>query len=295
MQLAEGFPRYLLSKQSIDDRALNKDVAAALRAKLPNGPLSVVEIGAGIGTMLLRMLRWDLIAEARYILVDEMEENIRFGLTYLPEWAVENGFTAEQVDPTTWMIKDSSHSVTARFVHADVFEYLSRRPAPADLLVAHAFLDLMPLPERLPDLLSLTKDLAWLTLNFDGVSTLLPEIDPALDRKIERLYHQTMDERPGGGSSQTGRKLFGFLVEAGAEILSAGASDWIVLPHGGGYLADEDYFLKFILGFYRGSLSGHPELDDSTFKQWLQTRHDQIDAGQMMYLAHQFDFLVKPD
>lgn len=290
---AEGFPRYLLSKQSVDDRALNKDVLTSLRTNLPAGPVSVVEIGAGIGTMLLRMLRWNVITEGSYTLVDELEENIQFGLAYLPEWAAENGFTAEQLEPNGWLIKDLTHSVTARFVQADVFEYLSFRPTPADLLVAHAFLDLMPLPVRLPDLLSLTKELAWLTINFDGVSSLLPEIDPALDRNIERLYHQTMDERPSGGDSQTGQKLFGFLPETGAEILAAGASDWVVHPLKGSYPADEAYFLTFVLDFYRESLSQHPELDASDFKQWLQTRHDQIESGQLVFIAHQFDFLVK--
>ena len=292
---AKGFLRYLLSKQTVDDRALNKDVLAALRTNLPAGPVSVVEIGAGIGTMLLRMLRWNLITEGSYTLVDELEENIQFGLAYLPEWATQSGFNAVEIEPNTWKIKDNGHSVTVKFVHADVFEYLSRQPAPADLLVAHAFLDLMPLPARLPDLLSLTKDLAWLTINFDGVSSLLPEIDPELDRKIERLYHQTMDIRASGGDSQIGRKLFGYLAEADAEILAAGASDWVVHPHGGSYPADEAYFLEFILGFYRESLSQHPELDVSTFTQWLQTRRDQIMRGELVYIAHQFDFLVKRD
>lgn len=51
-----SFPRYLLAKQTVDDRALNKDVFAALNANLPAAPLSIVEIGAGIGTMLRRLV-----------------------------------------------------------------------------------------------------------------------------------------------------------------------------------------------------------------------------------------------
>ena len=33
-----SFPNYLLAKQSVDDRALNKDVLAALKANLPEEP-----------------------------------------------------------------------------------------------------------------------------------------------------------------------------------------------------------------------------------------------------------------
>ena len=172
MSAPGGFSRYLLSKQSVDDRALNKEVVAALKANLPVGPISVIEAGAGIGTMLLRMLRWNLVTEATYILIDELEENIHFGLSYLPVWAAENGFSVDRIDLETWMIEDETRAVTARYVHANVFDYLANHASPADLLVANAFLDLVPLPATLPDLLSLTKNLAWLTLNFDGMSIL---------------------------------------------------------------------------------------------------------------------------
>lgn len=71
-----SFPHYLLSKQSVDDRALNKDVLNALKASLPQQPIRIIEVGAGIGTMLRRLMRWDVIHRAEYVLVDEMAENI---------------------------------------------------------------------------------------------------------------------------------------------------------------------------------------------------------------------------
>ena len=48
-----SFPRYLLSKQTVDDRALNKDVVNALRIHLPPEPITIIEVGAGIGHGLL--------------------------------------------------------------------------------------------------------------------------------------------------------------------------------------------------------------------------------------------------
>ena len=73
-----SFPHYLLAKQSVDDRALNKDVVNALKSSLPQQPIRIIEVGAGIGTMLRRLMRWDIIHQAEYVAVDEMAENIEY-------------------------------------------------------------------------------------------------------------------------------------------------------------------------------------------------------------------------
>jgi hypothetical protein len=174
----------------------------------------------------------------------------------------------------------------------DVFDFIRQNSQPADILIAHAFLDLLPMPESLEKLLSLTKGLAWLTINFDGESSLLPVIDPSLDEQITMLYHATMDSRLTGGDSRMGRKLFEYLHLVNAEILSAGGSDWVVYPKNGSYPADEKYFLQFILHFFATSLKDCRELASNTLKQWLTRRHEQIDCGQLIYIAHQMDFLV---
>ena len=176
---------------------------------------------------------------------------------------------------------------------ADVLEFIERRPEPGDLLIAHAFLDLLPMPESMPGLLSLTKDLAWLTINFDGMTSFEPILDAGLDEQIEYLYHQTMDRRASGGDSRAGRHLFGHLWQAGAEVLAAGSSDWVVYGTKGKYTADEDYFLRFILHFLENSLTGSPELDATAFAGWLAQRRAQIERGELIYIAHQLDFLAR--
>ena len=291
--IEKSFQRYLMSKQSVDDRALNQTVLSELKAHLTKKPISIVEIGAGIGTMLVRMLRWDMLSGAEYILVDEMAENIHYGARFIRKWAVDQGFEVKQTGSGSLHVFDDSHSIQAQFVQADVFEYLSNDPAPVDILIAHAFLDLMPLPEKLSQLLSLTKKLAWLTINFDGVSAFEPEIDFELDKKIESLYHNSMDMRTGGGDSRAGRHLFKYLEEAGARLLAAGASDWVVYPRAGVYPADEAYFLNFILSFFDETLKDHPDLEPAEFSLWLQTRRDQIKRGELVYIAHQIDFLAE--
>ncbi|MEP7135297.1 MAG: class I SAM-dependent methyltransferase [Chloroflexota bacterium] len=290
-----SFPHYLLSKQSVDDRALNKDVLNALKIQLPQQPIRIIEVGAGIGTMLRRLMRWDVIHKAEYILVDEMAENIETASAWIPQFASEAGLSVDRIEQNQIRVFDEAHDVRIHLERADVFDFIQKNKEPADLLIAHAFLDLLPMPESLPKLFSLTKGLAWLTINFDGVTSLEPTIDAALDEQIERLYHKSMDTRPTGGDSQSGRHLFGHLREAGvgAEILAAGASDWVVHAVSGKYLEDEEYFLHFILHFFEESLTGHPELDADAFTDWVQKRRAQTERGELVYIAHQMDFLVK--
>jgi len=76
-------------------------------------------------------------------------------------------------------------------------------------------------------------------------------------------------------------------------VLAAGASDWVVHAVNGTYLADEKYFLHFILHFFEESLTGHPGLDAAAFAEWLAARREQIERGELVYIAHQMDFLVK--
>ena len=73
------FTRYLAAKRSVDDRALNRHVwqtlAEALGAAAPaDRPLRVLEVGAGIGTMVERCIEWGLFTRAEYTAVDSEEQ-----------------------------------------------------------------------------------------------------------------------------------------------------------------------------------------------------------------------------
>jgi len=288
-----SFPYYLLSKQSVDDRALNKDVLKTLKASLPQQPIRIIEVGAGIGTMVRRLVRWDMIRQCEYVMVDEMMENVEFASEWIPQWAEEAGLFVERSGGSQVRVFDKAHDVHIRFEQADVFDFIYRNKEPADLLIAHAFLDLLPMPESLPKLMSLTKSLAWLTINFDGVTSFEPIIDSELDAKIERLYHESMDKRATGGDSKSGRHLFEHLRNAGVEILEAGSSDWVVFAKNGKYLEEEAYFLNFILHFFEETLEGHAELSVDGLSNWLNERRVQVERGEMVYIAHQVDVLVK--
>ena len=87
--------------------------------------------------------------------------------------------------------------------------------------------------------------------------------------------------------------MFNDFRRAGAAILAAGGSDWVVYAQDGKYPENEEYFLHFILHFFELALTGHAELDSVTFAHWLAERRGQIERGELVYIAHQMDFLVK--
>jgi hypothetical protein len=102
-----------------------------------------------------------------------------------------------------------------------------------------------------------------------------------------------MTNNSPSGDCRAGRHLFNHLPAAGAEILAAGSSDWVVFPVENGYESDEAYFLQHILHFFESTLTDHADLDQEEFEKWLSVRRKQIERGQLTYIAHQIDFLGK--
>jgi SAM-dependent methyltransferase len=297
-----SFTRYLSAKVSVDDRALNRPVWQSLNQALPlatpQAPLRVLEIGAGTGAMFQRMLAWDLLRYAEYTALDADAENIAHASQKLPAWATRQGYRNLANSDGSLVFTGEGLQVALRLEAIDVFDFVARQRERRawDLLIAHAFLDLIDIPSLLPQLFGLCKPggLFYFTINFDGLTTLEPAIDYDFDDLIQNLYHRTMDERRIGdkpsGDSRAGRHLFHKIKSTGAQVIAAGASDWVVIPGAQGYPQDEAYFLHYIVHTIHQALAGHPELDGSRFERWIAERHAQIERGELAYIAHQLDY-----
>ncbi len=294
------FIRYLAAKVSVDDRALNHHVwqrlAYELRDSSSDEPLHVLEIGAGIGTMIARILAQDLLpGDAHITALDASAENIAVAAQRLPHWAAASGFTCATQRGSLSLKRGKQH-IVVDLVAVNLFDFVQQtHHRPWDLAIAHAFLDLVDIPSTLPQVFRLLREsgLFYFTLNFDGVTALEPPLDAAFDAQIEALYHQTMDERrvngKPSGDSRAGRHLFRHLREAGARILAAGSSDWVVFAGPDGYPADEAYFLHFLVDTISAALQDHPQIDTQRLSAWVTARHDQIARGELVYIAHQLD------
>jgi len=297
-----SFIRYLEAKKSADDRALNPHVWRCLVQNLPDGtrqaPLRILEVGAGIGTMFERMLEWGLLQSASYTAIDLQAENIAHAHQRLAKWATFHAFQVSSSTDGEMIFERQGRQIVLRLETIDLFDFIQREKGKQtwDLVVAHAFLDLVNIPSTLTPLFELCEPTGryYFSLNFDGLTLLEPVIEPALDKQIQQLYHRSMDERQarGGasGGSQAGRRLFTHLKHAGAPVLAAGSSDWVVFPISGEYVLDEAYFLHFIIHSIHQALNGYPELDKDRFDAWIAERHSQIVRSELIYIAHQLDF-----
>ncbi len=289
-----NFPRYLASKKTVDDRALNQRVWDALAERL-NDPwdLEILEIGGGIGTMIERLHERDTLQHVHYTLLDEQPGNIAAAKERLPKWADEHNVTWHWEDETL-ILWHMGQVTQVDFLAEDLFNFLARRPADQqyDLLIAHAFLDLVDIPATLPELFKTLKPNGnfYFTINFDGETIFEPDVPD--DAEVMAVYHRTMDERitngKPSGDSHAGRHLFTHLRNAGAKIEAAGASDWVVFGDESGYPADEAYFLHFIVDTVRGALDG--KITPRQIESWASARHAQIERGTLVYIAHQLDF-----
>ena len=275
-----SFTRYLAAKKSVDDRALNRHVWDTLWAELPASsrqrPLNILEIGAGTGSMIQRILDSHRLSNALYTAIDADPENIAVLEGQMQGWA--------EARPHFMVMAQA----------VDLFDFLPTNQQRYDLLIAHAVLDLLPLEETLPQLLALLEPdgLFYFTLNFDGLTLFQPPtpLGEAFDDAVERAYHATMDARQvngrRSGDSRTGRHLLPLLRQCGAELTAVGSSDWVVTPP---YPHDEAYFLRHILHFFEQSLADHPALDPAQWGQWLAARRAQLAHGELIYIAHQLD------
>jgi hypothetical protein len=291
--MASGYARYLAAKTTVDDRALNRHVLAELRRLMPAGAPRVLEVGAGLGTMVARLMDWGAVSAGEYILLDADRHLLDCSGQWLRDWAAARGLRGDLL-PDGVQVGD----LRVRLVHAELGGYLEAdHGALADVLIANAVLDLVDVPAVLPGLLRLLVPggVYWFTINYDGESIFMP--GHPHDGKVMQAYHRDMDERirfgRPAGDSRTGRRLFHNLRAAGAPALAAGSSDWVVSAGpDGNYPGDEAYFLGSILSTIRSALrSRQAWVEPGDLADWLAVRGRQLAAGELVYLAHQLDFV----
>ena len=288
---ASGYARYLAAKTTVDDRALNGHVLAELRRLMPAGAPRVLEVGAGLGTMVARLMDWGVVGAGEYILLDTDRQLLDHSRRWLRDWAAARGLRSDLL-PDGLQVAD----LRVRLVPAELGRYLETdHGALAEVLIANAVLDLVDVPAILPGLLRLLVPggVYWFTINYDGESIFAP--GHPHDDQVMQAYHRDMDERVRyglAGESRTGRHLFHHLRAAGAPALAAGSSDWVVSAGpDGNYPGDEAIFLRSILSTIQDALRSRQDwLDPVDLADWLAVRRRQLAAGELVYIAHQLDF-----
>jgi SAM-dependent methyltransferase len=297
--VTESFQRYLRAKRTVDDRALDRRLVEMLREQLAaraadsDGPLRVLEIGAGIGTMLTRFLEWDVLpaGEVHYTAVDIQSENVAHLPDHIRDWAVDRQMS---IGDSPLVLKAENRRIEIETVQAEAVAHAAAADGKYDLLIGAALLDILD-RQKLPTLLEplAPGGLYYFPITFDGATRFQPS-HPA-DRAVEQHYHDHMDAKEGG-DSRAGGDVLAHLQRLDSITLSGVAgSDWVVRPVDGSYPADEAYFLRYILDTIEDAVGEMTGSDFEELDGWLARRRAQVAAAELLYHTHQLDFLGRVD
>lgn len=293
-------PEFLVAKRPVEDRALNRGVYERFVEALAthdDDPVRIVEIGVGTGSMIARLADWDGLPPAvSYRAIDIDSETLAVARRRLPDQLRDAGYSVESTNDGLRARRavetGRNRQIDITLDVGDGFETQDQAAA----VIAPAVLDLVSLPEAVQDVQQLLGDegLLYAPFTFNGHTSFRPA--EALDETIERLYHRHMDgirDQPGG--SRAGQQLLTALPAAGYTVLEAGGADWVVRPVDGAYPNDESTVLAFLLSTIDGALADYPPdvLAPERRQQWVETRREQLDRGELTLVAHHLDVLAR--
>lgn len=296
--------QYLSVKRMVDDRALNHHVWQTLKSRiadLPEGrPVRVIELGAGIGTMVERLIEWQLAPYLEMTLIEQNPDFVAAVPRRMAEWAAGSDGRLIRGDENRLVIGHAEGQARVAALAADLYDAFAAPPDPGswDLVIAHGVMDLVDIGRVLTGCRRLTGPggLLYFSLNYDGLTEFWPPWGGGFETRLIERYQQSMDDRridgrPSGGR-RSGRRLLGSILTVGLSLLAAGGSDWLVHPVNRRYPDGEDRFLESILETIWQELSGDAETDRERLAAWIEWRHDQIRSGELIFAAKNMDILA---
>jgi SAM-dependent methyltransferase len=287
---------FLAAKYALDERSLNPAVRSALIRRLQDLPvLDCLDIGAGTGSTVRRMLAWRASQPWRLTLLErdrDLMERARSGtrqlLTergYRPAW---RGDRLESMDER-FAVKFAACELAAFHPHTRY-----------DVIVAHAVMDLVPLAP------ALARFAHWLqpdgclyaAINYDGQTELRPTYrDAGFESDLVACYHAAMERREANGEStggaHCGRRLHALLPRHNFEIVCAGASDWHIQPIGGRYLDQDEACLSVLIGLIAKEAIAADRFGVEAIARWREDRLRRLQARQLELRARNWDVLAR--
>lgn len=285
-------PDYLTAKRTVDDRALNDRVFEAFVAELNDTrEVSILEIGAGTGTMIARLAeRGVLPANVRYRAIDREQAHVDAGRSLVPQWLAAAEYHVEETEHGLIAIRGDDR-IEIHFEVADAFAI----EASPDVCVASAVLDLVDLPEALDTLSGYLEPggLLYAPITFDGGTGFAPA--DSADAAIEQAYHRHMADIRDGGGPDAGRRLLEAIPGSSGEIVAVGGSAQVIHPRGGSYPDREGVVLSHLLETVGAAVREVPDsgLAPEQIDDWLGLRRNQFDRGELSFVASNLDVLAR--
>jgi SAM-dependent methyltransferase len=272
------YVEYLQLKKAIDDRSLNPLVWQTLtdwitQKSLQHQKLRILEIGAGTGTMIGRLLESIFPFRASYTALEPEQAFKVAAKEQLERWANDKGIGFTEIANGVWQLNEGDKyleldwlSIPAENVGTIIED------SSLDLLLAHAVVDLLPVPVLLPKLLSLLKPEGafYFSLNYSGKTQFEP--GHHADDSLMQAYNRDMDARFDDlkwRASLTGIRLGSWLAATGYQVVAEADSDWKLN-------SSDSVFVRNILDTIKKALQGMNELPT-----WYDTRASQLEAGSL--------------
>jgi len=309
------FLSYLEAKFAIDTASLNTSLYAQFQDHLRHAVnLRVLDLGTGTGAMLRRILELELSGQVELFGLDQEERILAAGVDRIEQVLLGRGYSIgeKRRSPGIKSIRGERGSTDIRveFLRGDLLDKrIIGKLEPFDCITAHAFMDLMPLKRAVAIVRTLLRadGVFYPTLNYDGLTVLLPEYEePGFERRLLQIYNRSMERRRSGGrktgGSLSGRRLYRALLEGGFSILGVGSSDWNVFPSGGAHAEEQKLFLTAILSMIAGearrsrteSTAGTAAVDPKLLADWYAERCEAMENERLSLIVHQLDLLATP-
>jgi SAM-dependent methyltransferase len=294
------FATYLEAKFALDERSLNPEVRGEFVHALAHREcVTGLDLGTGTGASVRRLLTL-LPGSWRLTAVDREPSLLRHAREKSAALLREQGFRLA-TRPDGIAAEQAGREVDVAFVAVDLLDFVPE-PHAFDFVLAHAVLDLLPLPETIAALAAALKPggLFYATLLYDGSTTLFPTYrDGRLEEEILAVYDASMERRwvrgLRSGGARSGRRCLEALASRGLVCIAYGSSDWNLTPRRRRYRDQDAICLAALLGMIRDEAGRSGHFAPSTLAAWYEDRREHLQAGELGLIVHQLDVLAEKD
>lgn len=276
-----AFADFLQAKFALDERSLNREVRGAFLDALRSLPrIQCLDVGAGTCATLRRLLNSALTTPLCLTALDRDPGLLDIARQEAAGWLRNKQLT------------------TIRFAASELKDYRPDRLY--NVITAHAFLDIAPLPEALRLFAAWLQPGGYLyaSINYDGDTALLPEYDDAsFEARLLGHYNHTMERRrvdgQATGGAYCGRRLHGLLPEYDFDVLAYGSSDWNITPFLGEYRDGDAICLMALLEMIRGEGESSALFHQDQLDRWREDRLRLLQRRRLGLIIHQLDLLAR--
>jgi len=292
-----AFADFLKAKFALDERSLNREVRGAFLDALRSlAQIECLDVGAGTCATLRRLLNNGLITPLAVTALDRDP-----GLLAIGRQDTEGWLSAVGLEPriASGAIQTPGERPTAiRFAVAELKDHRPDRPY--NVITAHAFLDLAPLPQALRLFATWLQPGGYLyaTINYDGDTALLQAYDDAaFEARLLGHYNDTMELRRvdghATGGAYCGRRLQELLPASGFDILALGRSDWNITPVEGRYCDGDALCLEALLEMIYAEAQRSGLFCQHQLGHWHQDRLRLLQQRTLRSTIRQLDLLAR--